>query len=127
MCTSDSTEQEPGTDNGSYVNCALTTRLLTCIGNRFYRTIKSAWERGFFFRLVNMNANEILRYRFMPATAGSGKLIKDLNNSFAFFAQILAPNRGHQFLPKYVELGIFGRTVEPNDACAITNLRVHML
>ena len=62
-----------------------------------------------FNRLVDMNANEILSYRFMPAMAGSGKLIKDQNNSFAFFAQILAPNRRHQFLPKYVELGIYRR------------------
>ena len=73
-----------------------------------------------------MNANEILRYRFMPATAGSGKLIKDLNNNFAFFAQIFDA-KPRTVLPKYVELGIFGRTVEPNDACAITNLRVYML
>ena len=56
-----------------------------------------------------MNANEILSYRFTPATVGSGKLFKDENNSFAFFAQILAPNGRHQFLLKYVELGIYRR------------------
>ena len=32
-----------------------------------------------------MNANEILNYRFMPVTVGSGKLIKDLNNIFSRF------------------------------------------
>ena len=36
-------------------------------------------------RLADMNANEILNYRFMPVTVGSGKLIKDLNNIFSRF------------------------------------------
>ena len=39
-----------------------------------------------FNRLVDMNTNEILNYRFMPTTVGSGKLIKDLNNIFRVFS-----------------------------------------
>ena len=38
-----------------------------------------------FNMLMEMDANEILSYRFMSAVVGCGKLIKELKNAFVIF------------------------------------------